>query len=129
MYNTKIICTYNTSDVFLETDDISETDKDFIRDAIYRQEFLDIFGIEEYEEAEINKGIHFLYEKIKDCEELFELAEKTATNYTCKDPEFGLLILFSFHYMYLTHICVSEYLETNQISLENIQKLRELVFV
>ena len=35
MYNTKIVCTYNTPEVFLEEDNVSEEEKGFIRDAIY----------------------------------------------------------------------------------------------
>jgi len=45
MYNTKVVCTYNTPEVFLETDNVSEDEKAFIRDVIYRQELLDILGI------------------------------------------------------------------------------------
>ena len=32
MYNTKIVCTYNTSDVFLESDSITHNEKKFICD-------------------------------------------------------------------------------------------------
>jgi hypothetical protein len=53
MYNTKIVCTYNDVDVFLETDDINEKDKEFIRDALYRQELLNILGITEFNDVEM----------------------------------------------------------------------------
>ena len=46
MYNTKVVCTYNTSEVFLEEDNISEEEREFVRDVIYRQELLDILGID-----------------------------------------------------------------------------------
>ena len=46
MYNTKVVCTYNTPDVFLETDKVTEDEKAFIRDTIYRQELLDILDID-----------------------------------------------------------------------------------
>ena len=49
MYNTKLVCTYNTSDVFLDSDNITEDEKKFICDTIYRQELLNILGIEEAE--------------------------------------------------------------------------------
>ena len=45
MYNTKVVCTYNTPEVFLETDNVTDDQKSFIRDVIYRQELLDILGI------------------------------------------------------------------------------------
>jgi hypothetical protein len=67
MYNTKVVCTYNTPEVFLETDNISDYEKEFIRDTIYRQELLDILGIEEFNESKTNQVIHVLYERIKEC--------------------------------------------------------------
>ena len=39
MYNTKVICSYNTPNVFLETDMITDKDKEFIRDVLARQGF------------------------------------------------------------------------------------------
>ena len=56
MYNTKIKCIYHTKEVFKETDTISDSEKEFIRDAIYRQELLDILGISEF-----NEEIHLVY--------------------------------------------------------------------
>ena len=50
MYNTNVVCTYNTPEVFLETDNVTDREKTFIRDTIYRQELLDIFELEEYNE-------------------------------------------------------------------------------
>ena len=46
MYDTQIICTYNTTEVFLETDNITDSEKDFVCNVIYRQEFLNIFKID-----------------------------------------------------------------------------------
>ena len=72
MYNTKINCTYNNFDLFLENDNISEDEKNNICDILYRQELLNIFEIDEYDETELNKAIHDLYDRIKDCNELKE---------------------------------------------------------
>jgi hypothetical protein len=46
MYNTKVECTYNTPEVFLETDNITDDEKTFIRNIIYRQELLNILDID-----------------------------------------------------------------------------------
>ena len=70
MYNTNVVCTYNTPEVFLETDNVTDREKTFIRDTIYRQELLDIFELEEYNETELNNSILELYIKIKNCTEL-----------------------------------------------------------
>ena len=39
MYNTEMVCTYHSPDVFLEKDNISEKDKQFVRNCLYKQEF------------------------------------------------------------------------------------------
>ena len=53
MYDTKFVCTYHTPEVFLDTDNVTEDEKEFIRNTIYRQELLYILGMDEYNEAEI----------------------------------------------------------------------------
>jgi hypothetical protein len=42
--------------------------------------------------------------------------------------EFGLMLLFSYDYMYLTHICISELLDTGIISEKNMSNLRSIIF-
>jgi hypothetical protein len=128
MYNTKVNCTYNTSDVFLETDEISDEEKEAIRDALYRQELLNILGMEEFNEESMNNAIHELYEQISSCQELKECIMKLLGRFMSTDEELGLMILFAYDYMYLTHACISEYLETGQISEKNIQNLRAIIF-
>lgn len=44
------------------------------------------------------------------------------------DEELGLMILFAYDYMYLSHICISEYLETGEITEKNIRNLRAIIF-
>jgi len=124
MYNTKVICTYNDVDVFLETDDLTEKDKEFIRDTLYRQELLNILGIPEFNDVEMEKGINNLYEKIKNYAPLKECMLKTSSRFLSDDAEFGLMILFAYDYMYLTHNCVSEYLEKGEVSEKSITKLK-----
>ena len=128
MYNTKVITTYNSSEVFLESDKITEDEKGFIRDTLYRQELLNIFGIEEYNDKKIDLAIHELYKKIQSCNKLKECMTRLAGYFMSEDEELGLMILFSYDYMYLTHICISEYLETNQISENNIKWLTAIIF-
>jgi hypothetical protein len=132
MYNTKVVCTYNTPEVFLETDDITDDEKAFVRDIIYRQELLDILDID-YEnedndnDEKISEAVKELYNRVKDCSELTNCMVKVAVNYMTSDEEIGLMILFSYDYMYLTHICISEYLDTGAISDENMKKLDKAI--
>lgn len=128
MYNTKVVCTYNTSEIFFASDKITDDEKEFIRDTIYRQELLDILEMEYYNEKEMDRVIHDLHEKVKDNIELKECILKLAGNFMSVDEEFGLMILFAYDYMYLTHICISELFETGKISIKNIAKLRETIF-
>ena len=127
MYNTKIVCTYHTPDVFLATDEITLSDMEFVRDTIYRQEMLDILELEEHDETLMSDALHKLYEQLKGSQELRECMVKLARRFMTADEEFGLLILFAYDYMHLTHICVSEYLETGQITKTNLDKLNELL--
>ena len=128
MYNTKCVCTYNTSDIFFEYDNITDEEKEFIRDAIYRQELLNILGMEDYNEKEMDRAINELYERIKENKELKECMLKLASNFMSIDETFGLMILFAYDYMQLTHICISEFLETGKILETNMFKLKSIVF-
>jgi hypothetical protein len=125
MYNTQVVCTYNTPEVFLETDDITDDEKAFVRDTIYRQELLDIFYENDYNEDKLSIAINELYKRIKYCEQLTKCMLKLAGKYMATNEEFGLMLLFSYDYMYLTHICICEYLETCDIDNENITNLEK----
>ena len=41
---------------------------------------------------------------------------------------FGLMILFAYDYMHLSHICISELIETGKITEKNMWKLKSIVF-
>jgi hypothetical protein len=127
MYDTKFVCTYNTPDVFIESDNISQEEKEFVRDAIYRQELLNIFGMDSYNETEIVAAILELYKKVENCVGLKECMLKLAGNFMTINKEFGFIILYSYDYMYLTHICVSGFLENGKIDETNISKLKAAI--
>jgi hypothetical protein len=128
MYNTKFVCTYNTPDVFSVDDNISDYEKQFVRDAIYRQELLNILGMEEFNDTEMERAVHELFKKVRDQAFLKECMSKLSGQFLNIDQEIGLMLMFSFDYMYLTHICISEFLETGTISENNIAILRSIIF-
>ena len=128
MYNTKIVCTYNAPDVFIETDNISQKEEDFVRDAIYRQELLNIFGMDVYNETEMDKAFLELYKKVEKYDVLEEYMLKLAGNFMTDSKEHGLMLMYSYDYMYLTHICISEFLKNGKINENNILKLKEIIF-
>ena len=134
MYNTKVECTYNTPEVFLETDNITDDEKSFIRNIIYRQELLNVLDIDyenndEDNEEKISEAIKDLYNRVKDSNCLRKCMVKVIQKhmnvgkYMTSDEELGMMLLFSYDYMYLTHICISEFIETGNIDHENIKKL------
>jgi hypothetical protein len=128
MYNTKVVCTYNTSEVFLVDDNISEEEKDFVRDVIYRQELLNILGMEEFNDSEMERTIHELFKKIRENPFLKECMIKLSGHFLNIDQEIGLMLMFSYDCMYLTHMCISEFLDTGIISDKNMSNLRSIIF-
>ncbi len=125
------------SDVFIETDNVTETDKDFIRNCIYRQDLLNIFKLDKFDETVISKHIATIYNKVINSYHALEKCEGVNTDfYNCikkvsttinVDEKMALLVLYSFDYLYLTHICVCEFLETGKISTNNIQNLENKI--
>jgi hypothetical protein len=128
MYNTKYECRYNLDNIFLDTDDLDDCEKQYVRDTLYREDLLNIFCVKEYNDEEINESIKYLYNKVRQNPDLKDCSLKLASKYLNDDFEIGLMILFSYDYMNLTHICISEFLENGKISEENITKLRSAVF-
>jgi hypothetical protein len=128
MYNTKFECRYHKEDVFLETDQVNEEEKNYIRDLLYREDFLNIFYIDYNDVFDVfETTMNELYEKIKNCSELNKLMKDKAEKVLLStDLKSGLVILYSYDYMYLTHKCVSEYLETGSVSQENIDLLDKI---
>lgn len=128
MYNTKFVCTYHTPEVFLDTDNITNEEKEFIRNTIYRQELLYVLGIEDYNELEINTAMNEIYNKAKENDELKKCMNKLAGQFMKADEELGLMFLFSYDYMYLTHICISELFETGKITDKSLSNLKNILF-
>lgn len=97
----------------------SEPNKDL--DAISQDEF-------DFDEDSINQFLTTIYEATKH-EELFqELYEYAAATMISTDPEIGLVVLYSYDYMKLFHLCVLEYLKNKDVSaIERNSKYKYLV--
>lgn len=128
MYDTKYLCRYHKDDIFLETDDVTNEEKDFIRHILYKEDLLSIFKIDAEQEFEIFDIIlGEIYDKIKDNEFLQNCMIKVSSSLFCQNVEFGLCLLYSYDFMSLTHKCVSEYLETGNISEFNSNLLNNAI--
>jgi hypothetical protein len=128
MYNINYTCIYNKTDIFLkeEEESLSEDDKDDIRDELYRNDMLHILDAND---NNVDKELHDLYERIKSCDFLAECMTELAGRWISEDKEFGLLILYSFDYMYAMHLCVCDYLEKGIIEHDNVKLLRGLIWI
>lgn len=128
MYNTKFVCRYYKDDVILDTDDVTESEISFIRNYLYKEDLLNIFTIDYSNNQEaFENSIYELYEKIKDSEFLKELMKKASSIIFSSDIKHGLCILYSYDYMYMTHKCVSDYLDTGNISEENKNLFKDFI--
>jgi len=133
-YNTKYVCSYNDSDVFLESEleILNEDEKQFVRDALYRRDICNIFNIREqcFDEKKITSIITALYKNINGENFIKLCTTKISNNFFSNDLELGFLILFSFDYLYLLHPCISEFIETGKISENNnsLIKLKKILF-
>ena len=116
VYDTHYTCVYNSPDVFLETDQVFESEREFILDVLYRQDILNIFNMEDYNIDALTTAINELYEKIKINDKLIKIMIKLAGDISSMDDKLGLMIMFSFDYLYITHPCMCEFLETGQIT-------------
>jgi hypothetical protein len=54
---------------------------------------------------------------------------KLAANFLSEDIEIGLMLLFSYDYMYMSHKCICEFINSGQISEKNISELRSAIFI
>lgn len=122
MYDTSVICTYMDDDVILESDGVNEDEASFIRSCIYRQELLNIFCLEEFDESETNKQVEVLYEKVRNMDGFKDVLE---IDYGQKDALLGFTILYSYDFLYLTHPLICELLETGTI--KTTEKLKSAI--
>ena len=133
MYNTKHECLYLSEDVFKnivniteKTMDITEDEKVYIQNTMYKQDILEIFDVEEFDDEKINIAIHEVYEKVKMNDDLRNIMKLLSAKLLSSDEEIGFTLMFSFDYLYLSHSCISEYLETGIISKEKITQFLHL---
>lgn len=128
MYDTKFECRYHRDDVFLETDKVNNYEKEFIRDILYKEDLLNIFSIDYYNDDYdiFTDIIPQLYSKIQECLPLTECMKKMAAKVMSEDLQTGLCILYSYDYMHIMHKCVSEYLDTSSLSEENMKLLEQI---
>jgi hypothetical protein len=127
-YNTNYICKYNNNIFSKEEEEtLSENEKYFVNDSLYRNDILNIFNIENFDEKEINNCINKIYEKIKNYDDLKPILKKLAGFFFSEDCELGILLMFSYDYLEHSHPCMCEFLETGKISDDKLNKLKDVI--
>ena len=136
MYNSKLICTYSYydpilrkhhSDITYDLDDV--TGFEDIAEIIYQAELLRVFNIDPVDKSlddsneDIKLEITILYKLISSHQKMNECMKTAASLMISDDLELGLMVLYSFDYFFLTHKCISDFLETGEISEENMNNL------
>jgi hypothetical protein len=122
MYNTKVVCTYNYYNpelpVFKSLKDTSDIDPDMedVSSELYKSEFLQLFGLETFDNTIIQNTMSEVLDKIKDYPPFLSCLQKGAAKVMSQDIQVGFMILYSYHYFYITHLCVIEFLEKGSIS-------------
>ena len=128
MYNLDYECTYHLPDVFLETDQVNDSEKDFIRSCIYRQDLLNIFYMEDFDEIVINQTIYEIYDQIRFNKELNDCIEKISRDFTNSNNELGVLALFSYDYLCYSHACICDFLKDGYINEKKMCELKKIIF-
>jgi hypothetical protein len=125
MYNSKYECRYHKDDVFLATDEVTEDEKEYVRNILYREDLLNIFYFEESDLfKKFDEIIYELYKIVSGETGLRECMKQASAKLISEDEELGLCILFSYNLMHHTHACICEYLEHGFIQESTLQTLR-----
>ena len=100
---------------------------DFTSQYLYETELLHAFNMTTYNSEILDKYVSELYNKIVEMRETNEYAKKlleyayiTSNKTIFTDNEqSGFMILFSYHLFHITHICLCELFNENNISSQN----------
>ena len=124
MYKTDFVCTYK------EFEEIEDDEVD--ADMMYRAQYLQLFGLVDYDERAINASLDLIKSKVAELPELRELILKHPyhTNFTLmeqsnedKAEEMLLVCLFAYPTMDAFHLCLMDAFKHGTISEASREKL------
>jgi hypothetical protein len=107
--------------------DETEEDKESIRTLLYQKDLLGVFNVTEFDEDIVNKKVRDLYIILKNNDDLLFCMRELSKKCIYSNEDIGLMMFFSFDYMYLSHPCISEYIKTGSILDANLNILKELI--
>jgi len=138
MYNTKMICSYYYYDPelkekvpgeFIDLNLEVEQQNADICDLIYQTDYLQIFNLVEFDYNTINTEMKRIYELsgVKSNAKLQECMKKVANMFLSEDLELGFMVLFSYDYLFATHLCICDIMEYGSIQEKHLELLSNLL--
>jgi hypothetical protein len=127
-YNVDYETNYNLffDDSAFEGDE-TEEDKENIRTLLYQKDLLAVFNENVFDDDIINKKTRELYVILKKNDDLLFCMKELSKKCIYSNEEIGLMMFFSFDYLYLSHPCISEYIKTGSISDANLNILKKTI--
>jgi len=148
MYNNKLICTYifYNKSLFeynpislnyikernIDNDDIPDSDLQSFSDLLYRNELIEAFLLNDFDETLINTKITELYNLINleltdnhFKKEFKETLTILSSKFFSDDLFLGFISLFSYQLFHITHLCISDFLLTKTFNQNNIDFLKK----
>ena len=123
MYNILYECSYNKDTMVTNSYNLEE--KTEIQNMIYREDILNIFGLQNFDEEIINREIEIIYGELQDVTEISIISSKLAASFLSEDKLLGFSILFSFDFLYLIHPFICIFKNTKVLDKQLINKLLE----
>jgi len=133
-----MICTYyyydselkeKVPDEFINLNLEVEQQNADICDLIYQTDYLQIFNLVEFDYNTINTEMKRIYELsgVKSNAKLQECMKKVANMFLSEDLELGFMVLFSYDYLFATHLCICDVLENGSIEEKHLELLSNLL--
>lgn len=121
-------CTYYLDNIFLETDLITDQEKDFIRNCIYRQELLNTFDLEDFDEIILESSVRLVYTLVKNEQKFSNFIEILINAFPLTKEEECFMVLFSFDYFFITLECLKDFFKNGDISTFNQELLSKTIY-
>jgi hypothetical protein len=110
MYKTNFVCTYKKFEE-LADDEVNS-------DMLYQAQFLQVFGIVEYNDVAISAGLELIKAKMDEVPELKTLVLRHPYSNQTDSLETLLPLMFAYPLMDVFHLCLIDAFKTGSISTE-----------
>jgi len=107
--------------------DETEEDKETIKTLLYQKDLLAVFNENVFDEDIINKKVRDLFVILQKNDDLLFCMKELSKKCIFSNEEIGLMMFFSFDYLYLSHPCISEYIKNGSISDANLNILKDSI--